>query len=1476
VVRTEPAAGRFNYTRRCARFADVDKALTDFYEDTIKKVGVQTGVSEVVLREWFENELITEAKTRNMVYRGEETTGNLPTPAAEAALASFILREEVRPGGIWYELVHDRLVEPILKANQTWRLKQPLPRLARRWQDADRAQNELLHEQDLKRLTAVPDWQLLGPLVTEFVAASETAVRTKQERARQETLKHHRKLAEAERQRAEAEQQKAKIEQQRADEAEKAKQKRGIWIALASAIAIVAVILAMTANSYAKKAETEASLANIKTLQVEAQSNRATRSETAAKNAAEDAKLAAENARAAAADARRSESLAEARRLAYSAEQFLAEGNIIGSLIIGREIYNRTQITVSSATAATIQDIYGALWLTLNAAANNNISGAESFRRPVISPTGLIITRTIMAGPEASTLSTWQEDKLISWEVDGNTVITYTYELPFNITHAALNDDHTAMVVVAESAVPAVHLLQRVGNTFKRSGNPLREKNLNITSLAINQDGTRVAIAFCVQEEDKSCSIHIKGSDGLAREADFEIFTQDKPVTDMVFADIEGTILVWNSGQNIHLEALEGSQEWQAPPREDNRYYTALTTVANSDWLIIASCEIQSSSDQSENPCNEGQSFIRWWHLGQGSWLPAARTATTIERLIYSPERQTFFSQSATGQIDEWSTDFTKWPDIACQVAGRNLNASEWAEAFPAVGNAWQEDFSHSRRLTTACHEFGLDLSFATKALITCDQNSRHIAHYLYGRSERPSISGRLVLPFNSWAPLKLVGTAMTFPERARECLSIASEIDETIPDEVILSIIEQLKALQKQDKRDKIVRNIDFIQAIDAVAEQRRQATLPPSIAAAVDLNLLALYGEACAMRLTIPDQNPACLTFDQMQLQVLNYNAAHVVPLFGQVGQWLFYSQGKQFINIGYSGPSLLLNNMERRYLTQSTNPAAPNQAGQISYRLPESGVYSLEVDPFATSLEAPPPVISAYEPPELPFNKLLTDLQQEVWRVTVEPGTTIVISVTSAHTSDLFDLELLLRNEQWQTIPLPWLNEYGTPSQQFTLPDAGDYYVSLNWHYGDPGRHSVSFSLIEPVEPKELVPGNQLLANAADRYWYFTGLSTSPMQLELHAEGANGLPRLLLYDEQGDLLTANNNDNGESDIRLDVLLANADFYRAEVDWWGTADPYTITLTFIEPQLITLGSEIEADPSQRWWQFEGRAEEVVEIGVEAFESLEMETLSYPSLWVYDAGGVLIAWDDNWWNEPNALVQVLLPESGRYTIQINWAAEPTHYQLALNLVEIDEQDHIDEQDDSGIAAEAEMIQYGQIRQGSPEQRRWQFEANPGDFISIAMDSVGHDPYLRLFDAKGEQVAFDDDGGVGLNALIQFLILEGGLYEIDAGWFGSSSPGPYTLTLDRVETGSLQIGQTITANTQERIWQFAGQEGQIVSIHPEAIEATTPYVTVLDAQGNQLLTIIMMSKMRSGMSGCQLMESTILLRTGTIRLDCTG
>src|SRR5262249_54109598 len=94
---------------------DIDKVLSKFYESAIKKAVKETNVKEGELRRWFERMLITPAGTRGMVYKAEKTTGGVPNETIEVLEELHLVRGEWRGRAQWYELTHDRFIEPIRK-----------------------------------------------------------------------------------------------------------------------------------------------------------------------------------------------------------------------------------------------------------------------------------------------------------------------------------------------------------------------------------------------------------------------------------------------------------------------------------------------------------------------------------------------------------------------------------------------------------------------------------------------------------------------------------------------------------------------------------------------------------------------------------------------------------------------------------------------------------------------------------------------------------------------------------------------------------------------------------------------------------------------------------------------------------------------------------------------------------------------------------------------------------------------------------------------------------------------------------------------------------------------------------------------------------------------------------------------------------------------------------------------------------------
>ncbi|MCS6825729.1 MAG: AAA family ATPase [Caldilinea sp.] len=177
----------------------VDHALASFYEQTLAAVlSVTDEISERELRDWFSHTLITRDGTRNLLYQSEHETGGIPNHVVYELERRFLVRGETRGGGRWVELVHDRLVEPILEANEAWRRNDPLILAADLWR-SERSATLLLGGALLAEAQASLERnpRRYGALEREFVAASAEAEAKRLEQERLEQEKRRKEAARA-------------------------------------------------------------------------------------------------------------------------------------------------------------------------------------------------------------------------------------------------------------------------------------------------------------------------------------------------------------------------------------------------------------------------------------------------------------------------------------------------------------------------------------------------------------------------------------------------------------------------------------------------------------------------------------------------------------------------------------------------------------------------------------------------------------------------------------------------------------------------------------------------------------------------------------------------------------------------------------------------------------------------------------------------------------------------------------------------------------------------------------------------------------------------------------------------------------------------------------------------------------------------------------------------------------------------------
>lgn len=192
---------------------NIDRALADFYNQAIATVVRKEKISEIDLRGWFNKKLITESQTRGIVYQGSTKTEGMPNDAVNLLAAQYLLRADRRAGGIWFEIVHDRFVDPIVQANANWlENKGLLYQAAIAWDESGRSASKLFLGDQLKDTLEKVNWRNTEPLILAFLRECGRANQEmdRLEVQRKQELQQAQQLAHEQQKRAEAEVQNVK------------------------------------------------------------------------------------------------------------------------------------------------------------------------------------------------------------------------------------------------------------------------------------------------------------------------------------------------------------------------------------------------------------------------------------------------------------------------------------------------------------------------------------------------------------------------------------------------------------------------------------------------------------------------------------------------------------------------------------------------------------------------------------------------------------------------------------------------------------------------------------------------------------------------------------------------------------------------------------------------------------------------------------------------------------------------------------------------------------------------------------------------------------------------------------------------------------------------------------------------------------------------------------------------------------------
>lgn len=474
---------------------------------------------------------------------------------------------------------------------------------------------------------------------------------------------------------------------------------------------------------------------------------------------------------------------------------------------------------------------------------------------------------------------------------------------------------------------------------------------------------------------------------------------------------------------------------------------------------------------------------------------------------------------------------------------------------------------------------------------------------------------------------------------------------------------------------------------------------------------------------------------------------------------------------------------------------------------------------------------------------------DGTQDEWTFSGSTGDTITISMESRDFDTLLELigpdgTRVARNDDGGS----GLNSL---IEEFTLPIGGTYtIIARGFELNAVGNYTVTLTLASstPIAP---IAFGETLSGTLDgnsNLWTFNANAGDIVTIAMNSSDFDTYLELLGPDGEQ---VATNDDGGPglNSLLENVALPSTGMYTIVARGLSNtaSGDYTLSLQVgvFETNPIRYGETVTGslNLSQERWVFNGTAGESVTI---AMTSDDFDTY----LELLGPDGTQVTFNDDGGQGLNSLIEnFTLPATGEYTIIARSFGNRGEGSYTLSLAQGSASPGPTPTAAGGGSGGS--IAYGQSVAAmlNEDQHLWTFNGREGDVVTIAMTSRDFDTYLELLGPNGQQVAFNDDGGQGLNSLIEdFTLPTSGTFTIVARSFGNRGRGDYTLSLSTGTaqpppqgSGTIAIGQTVTGsiNESQQTWTFSGSAGDVISIEMNSTDFDT-YLELNGPNGQQV------------------------------------
>ena len=323
---------------------------------------------------------------------------------------------------------------------------------------------------------------------------------------------------------------------------------------------------------------------------------------------------------------------------------------------------------------------------------------------------------------------------------------------------------------------------------------------------------------------------------------------------------------------------------------------------------------------------------------------------------------------------------------------------------------------------------------------------------------------------------------------------------------------------------------------------------------------------------------------------------------------------------------------------------------------------------------------------------------------------------------------------------------------------------------------------------------------------KVWLDKGVTYDFRALGSSQGGTLADPQLSLRSVTGILLAQDDNSGGSTDAKLVYSAADSGWYFLDAGASGNASKGTYVLkgsTLADDygnNLLTTGLvQSTGVPVQGLVSYNGDSDwfkvglskgktYVIDLVVDISDSAQLDPLVDPLLIVRDAEGNVLFRADDFGGTLNSRAYFTPTADGLYYLEAKSAFKYDigAYQLSVSLAPAD--DFVDQVGASAKALTLGTAQHGTL--GIPGDRdMFQVSLEAGKVYQVSVEGLaGHagtlaDPYLRVFDAKGHLVDFDNNGGAGNDAQLYLAPAASGIYYVEASASKDRGMGTYQVSV---------------------------------------------------------------------------------------------